>query len=148
MPHVLPVGIYLGFKGWMYWLWLVHVSPHVSALTTCSILAATLPVWATYLRCWLGDPGVISAPRQDKLEGVRSMFEGKRSVGCLVATSYFIIFRKSRHYSFLLSLSRENFKYFFAKWHSNKLSPQLLLQIKLYIIFPAALPLSRTAGRA
>ena len=82
MPHVLPVGIYLGFKGWMYWLWLVHVSPHVSALTTCSILAATLPVWATYLRCWLGDPGVISAPRQDKLEGVRSMFEGKRSVGC------------------------------------------------------------------
>ena len=82
MPHVLPVGIYLGFKGWMYWLWLVHVSPHVSALTTCSILAATLPVWATYLRCWLGDPGVISAPRQDKLEGVRSMFEGKRSVSC------------------------------------------------------------------
>ena len=64
----------------MYWLWLVHVSPHVSALTTCSTLAATLPVWAAYLRCWLGDPGVISAPRQHKLEAVRNIFEGKRSV--------------------------------------------------------------------
>ena len=82
----------------MYWLWLVHVSPHVSALTTCATLAATLPVWAAYLRCWLGDPGVISAPRQHKLEGVRNMFEGKRSVGCHISLHYI---QKSRYYRFL-----------------------------------------------
>ena len=62
MPHVVPVGIYLGFKGWMYWLWLVHVSPHVSPLHLACGLLATLPIWWCYLRCWLADPGTLTQP--------------------------------------------------------------------------------------
>ena len=101
-------GEYSHCQGWMYWLWLVHVSPHVSALTTCSTLAATLPVWAAYLRCWLGDPGVISAPRQHKLEGVRNMFEGKRSVGCHISLHYI-----QKKPLLQVALGRHNLKYLF-----------------------------------
>ena len=51
------MGLYLGGKLWMYWVWLHHVADYVSTLHTSLVLLATLPLWRMYLQLWLGDPG-------------------------------------------------------------------------------------------
>ena len=76
-PHVLPVGVYLGFKLWMYHTWLVHVAPHVSFLHTASILLSTIPIWYCYLKCWMSNPGVIRTSQNEKLKFILSVFEGE-----------------------------------------------------------------------
>ena len=50
MPHIIPVGVYLGFKVWMYYIWMTQVAPLVSPLTTMAILLATVPIWVTYIK--------------------------------------------------------------------------------------------------
>ena len=77
MPHMVPVGIYLGFKIWMYYTWLIHVAPHVSSLHTMCIMAASAPIWYTYLKCWLSDPGVIQISTSEKFSTLVNIIEGK-----------------------------------------------------------------------
>ena len=77
MPHIVPVGIYLGFKIWMYYMWLMHVAPHVSSLHTICIIVASSPIWYTYLKCWFSDPGVIEISTSEKFSTLVNIIEGK-----------------------------------------------------------------------
>ena len=44
MPHIIPVGVYLGFKVWMYYIWMTKVAPLVSPLTTMALTPSTATV--------------------------------------------------------------------------------------------------------
>ena len=77
MPHIIPVGVYLGFKVWMYYLWLAHVAPLVSPLATTGILLSTVPVWLTYISTWSSDPGIISLPQSEKFSAFINIVESK-----------------------------------------------------------------------
>ena len=93
MPHILPLGVYLGFKFWMYYTWLVHVSQHVTFLHTTCILLATIPIWYCYLKMWLPDPGYINVPRSEKFETIISSFEGERYKS-FNTENIFLLFKK------------------------------------------------------
>ena len=75
MPHIIPVGVYLGFKVWMYYIWMTHVAALVSPLTTVAILLATIPIWVTYIRTWRSDPGVISLLLNERFSAFINIFD-------------------------------------------------------------------------
>ena len=75
MPHIIPVGVYLGFKVWMYYIWMTQVAPLVSPLNTVAILLATIPIWVTYIKTWRSDPGIIALPQSEKFSTLINIFE-------------------------------------------------------------------------
>ena len=75
MPHIIPIGVYLGFKVWMYYIWMTQVAPLVSPLTTLAILLATIPIWVTYIKTWRSDPGIIAMPQHEKFSTLINIFE-------------------------------------------------------------------------
>merc|ERR1719483_502543 len=76
LMNFTPVGIYLGFKLWMYYTWLNYVYVCVSFINTAAILTATTAIWYFYLKTWRSDPGTITSTHKDKLRTIIEMVEG------------------------------------------------------------------------
>ena len=70
-----PVGVYLGFKLWMYHTWLVYISAYVSSAQTIAIIISTLPIWYCYLRCWTSDPGYVTSRQAENMRRLVEVLE-------------------------------------------------------------------------
>ena len=85
-----PVGVYLGFKLWMYHTWLVYISAYVSSAQTIAIIISTLPIWYCYLRCWTSDPGYVRSRQAENMRRLVEVLEtgGKEAGDCLEAAKF------------------------------------------------------------
>ena len=80
-----PVGIYLGFKVWMYHTWLVYIAPQVSNSQTIAVILFTVPIWYCYLKCWCQDPGFIMSGQAEKMRRVVELVEADQAENLLPA---------------------------------------------------------------
>ncbi len=95
MMRILPISIYLSskvgnkhffplssvslscfhFQMWFYYVWLFHIHPFVGPLTTLLFLACSTTLWYSFLKTWRGDPGVVSATKEEKFRTIIELAE-------------------------------------------------------------------------
>ena len=66
LTRIMPLSVGVATKVWFYYAWLVHIHPFVGSVSTLTFLAGTSGLWYNLIKTWRGDPGIISASREDK----------------------------------------------------------------------------------
>ncbi|XP_049697101.1 palmitoyltransferase Hip14 [Helicoverpa armigera] len=78
LKNIFPLSVYLATKAWFYITWAVFIAGVVGAGATLLFALCSAALWASFLRSWRSDPGVISASRQDKLRTIIELSESAR----------------------------------------------------------------------
>ncbi|XP_034948859.1 palmitoyltransferase Hip14 isoform X2 [Chelonus insularis] len=73
--HILPMSIYLATKMWIYVTWIFWLGIHAAWYLWLLIVVGSVPLWICFLRSWRGDPGIISATHEDKLNTIVELAE-------------------------------------------------------------------------
>ncbi|KAF0312029.1 Palmitoyltransferase ZDHHC17 [Amphibalanus amphitrite] len=73
--ETLPMAIYLATKIWFYVTWVVWLQPYVGPATTLLFLACSGLLWWAFIRCWRGDPGLMTSTLEDKCKTIVSLSE-------------------------------------------------------------------------
>lgn len=73
--NVMPISIYVCSKLWFYYVWLLHIHPFVGTATTLAFLTSSASLWYCFLKTWRGDPGVVSANREDRMRTIIELAE-------------------------------------------------------------------------
>lgn len=72
---LLPMATYLATKFWMYVTWAVWVLPVVEWWVSGAFVCCSLLLWFNFLKSWRGDPGVITASREEKYRTIVDLAE-------------------------------------------------------------------------
>ncbi|XP_012279856.1 palmitoyltransferase Hip14 isoform X1 [Orussus abietinus] len=73
--HVLPMSIYLATKMWIYVTWIFWLGVHAAWYLWLLLVSGSVPLWICFLQSWRGDPGVITATQEDKLNTIIELAE-------------------------------------------------------------------------
>ncbi|XP_008547862.1 palmitoyltransferase Hip14 isoform X1 [Microplitis demolitor] len=73
--HILPMSIYLATKMWIYITWIFWLGIHASWYLWVLLAVGSVPLWLCFIQSWRGDPGVISATHEDKLNTIVEVAE-------------------------------------------------------------------------
>ncbi|KAJ8667909.1 hypothetical protein QAD02_009572 [Eretmocerus hayati] len=63
----LPMSIYIATKFWIYVTWMFWLGVHAAWYLWLLLVGGSVPLWICFLQSWRGDPGVIKASQEDKL---------------------------------------------------------------------------------
>ncbi|XP_035730374.1 palmitoyltransferase Hip14-like isoform X1 [Vespa mandarinia] len=73
--HILPLSIYLATKMWIYVTWVFWLGIHAAWYLWLLLIGGSVPLWICFLQSWRGDPGVITASHEDKLNTIIELAE-------------------------------------------------------------------------
>ncbi|XP_043259622.1 palmitoyltransferase Hip14 isoform X2 [Colletes gigas] len=73
--HILPMSIYLATKMWIYFTWIFWLGIHAAWYLWLLLVGGSVPLWICFLQSWRGDPGVITATHEDKLNTIIELAE-------------------------------------------------------------------------
>ncbi|XP_043267611.1 palmitoyltransferase Hip14 isoform X2 [Venturia canescens] len=73
--QILPMSIYLATKMWVYITWIFWLGIHAAWYLWLMLVGGSVPLWICFLKTWRGDPGVISATHEDKLNTIIELAE-------------------------------------------------------------------------
>ncbi|XP_018337645.1 PREDICTED: palmitoyltransferase Hip14 isoform X1 [Trachymyrmex septentrionalis] len=73
--HVLPVSIYFATKMWIYITWIFWLGIHAAWYLWLLFVGGSVPLWICFLQSWRGDPGIITATHEDKLNTIIELAE-------------------------------------------------------------------------
>ncbi|XP_044582303.1 palmitoyltransferase Hip14 isoform X1 [Cotesia glomerata] len=73
--HILPMSIYLATKMWIYITWIFWLGVHAAWYLWVLLAGGSVPLWICFIQSWRGDPGVISATHEDKLNTIVAVAE-------------------------------------------------------------------------
>ncbi|XP_058804444.1 palmitoyltransferase Hip14-like [Phymastichus coffea] len=72
---VLPMSIYLATKIWIYITWIFWLGIHAGWFLWLLLVTGSVPLWVCFLKSWRGDPGVIKASHEKKLDCIINLAE-------------------------------------------------------------------------
>lgn len=55
------------FQMWIYVTWIFWLGIHASWYLWLLLIGGSVPLWICFLQSWRGDPGIITATHEDKL---------------------------------------------------------------------------------
>ncbi|XP_011694791.1 PREDICTED: palmitoyltransferase ZDHHC17 isoform X1 [Wasmannia auropunctata] len=73
--HILPMSIYLATKMWIYVTWIFWLGIHAAWYLWLLLVGGSVPLWICFLQSWRGDPGIITATHEDKLNTIIELAE-------------------------------------------------------------------------
>ncbi|KAK0162418.1 hypothetical protein PV327_006195 [Microctonus hyperodae] len=74
--HILPMSLYLSTKMWIYITWVFWLGVHAAWYLWLLLAGGSVPLWLCFLQSWRGDPGIIAATHEDKLNTIVELAEG------------------------------------------------------------------------
>ncbi|XP_033216897.1 palmitoyltransferase Hip14 isoform X1 [Belonocnema kinseyi] len=72
---VLPMSIYLATKTWIYLTWVFWLGMHAAWYLWLMLVGGSVPLWICFIQSWRGDPGIITATQEDKLNTIIELAE-------------------------------------------------------------------------
>lgn len=62
---------------WIYVTWIFWLGIHAAWYLWLLLIGGSVPLWICFLQSWRGDPGVITATHEDKLNVASAIFTRK-----------------------------------------------------------------------
>ncbi|XP_026679261.1 palmitoyltransferase Hip14-like [Diaphorina citri] len=72
---ILPLPVYFATKFWIYITWLFWITPVVNFFVSLLFFSTSGVLWYNFIKCWKGDPGVITAPQDEKFRYIIELAE-------------------------------------------------------------------------
>lgn len=78
LRSLLPLSVYLGTKVWVCVTWVVFVAGANGAVYAAWFAAVAAALWYCFYKSWRGDPGVVTASREQRLRTIAELAEAGR----------------------------------------------------------------------
>lgn len=72
--YIIAESFFLSFQLWIYVTWIFWLGIHAAWYLWLLLVGGSVPLWICFLQSWRGDPGVITATHEDKLNVLMSFY--------------------------------------------------------------------------